>query len=464
MHAPAQFSRIEKISAAITATVLRGESERVIESCERVLDADNGDVDAYLGMAELAMLRRQYDVAIALLERVLASGLLDVGLVWARLANALWRVQDYEGSHWALQKAHQLVPHHKLVKQNLGLLAYFTRKPELALFHLERALEEDPDDRWIQNDHAHAVLMSGDLARGLELFECRWSILKKSPAWECGLPLWSGASVPTNTLLLHAEQGLGDTIQFIRFVPEIKNKGAFERVIFAGPLTLKKLIQNQCGVDDYVDFENPSEILRAARRSHVHAPLLSAVAKLKLSYDALPPPAPYLVADRSSPRQLRPGGARLAVGLVWAASVGHERSRQRSVKVTDLLALGTVPGVRLWSLQMAPHGRECPDSGADLMIGDATSAVMDFADTAGVVQELDVIVTVDTSMVHLAGALGKRCFMLNPLAQCWRWCRGARPWYGDSVELFDQSNDLTWTHAIDAIRIKISEMVENGRV
>ena len=113
---------------------------------------------------------------------------------------------------------------------------------------------------------------------------------------------------------------------------------------------------------------------------------------------------------------------------------------------------------------MAPFAREAVDTGADLIVSDATIPVMDFADTAAIVQSMDAVVSVDTSIVHLAGALGKPTFMLNPVNQCWRWCRGSEVWY-KSVSLYDQdSSDLSWTFAIDKIKTKIAGMVAQKRL
>jgi ADP-heptose:LPS heptosyltransferase len=108
---------------------------------------------------------------------------------------------------------------------------------------------------------------------------------------------------------------------------------------------------------------------------------------------------------------------------------------------------------------MAPFAQEAIASGADLLISDAAGDITNFEDVACIVNQLDAVVTVDTAMVHLAGAMGKRCFMLNPRNACWRWCRGAAPWYS-SVEMFHQATDLSWTTAIQAIKGELAEMIK----
>jgi tetratricopeptide repeat protein/glycosyl transferase family 9 (putative heptosyltransferase) len=460
MHALNPALKVEYLLDSARKSVARGDSLSAEEALLTARDEDSGSPAIYLELAELAMHRRQYPVAMQLLRLGLAYQPQNVE-AWARLGNACWRAQKYDESFHALLQAEQLAPGSKLVDHNLGLLWYFRGNADQAMRHLENALKLAPQDKWIKNDYAHAVLKSGDLKRGLKLFEARWDILEKSPVWQCGLPVWQGETCSEKTLLLHAEQGYGDTLQFIQFIPEIKEHGQFKRIVFAGPVTLRRLLAGQCEIDDYVDFTSVGELLKAVRGSDpafVHCPLISAFSHLGYSYDTMVPPVPYLTAPATSPRPLRPGGTKFAVGIVWAASVGHERSRQRSVPVTDLLPLSTIPGVRLWSLQMAPHAKEAVETGADLVIGDATVPVMDFADTAAIIQDMDAIVTVDTAIVHLAGALGKRTFMLNPFNACWRWVHGADPWYS-SVSLVQQSQDLSWVEAIDEVKIHIAELV-----
>lgn len=451
-----------RLVEAARSAAARGDLGRAVDLL-RDASADDPDGGARSDVVEMALARGHYRVAASAARQLVALRPND-GIAWARLANALWRGQEYDDARVAADRALAIAPDHWLVQQNVGLLEYFVGDPGMAVAHLEFALSLAPGEpasvrNWIRNDLAHAVLKSGDLRRGLELYEARWDVVPTSPAWGCGLPLWGGERRAGERMLLHAEQGYGDTIQFVQFVCDIKRKGVFGRVVLAVPKPLIRLLEGQCGVDNVVDHELVADLVVASRTCHCHAPLITAFSRLGYDYEDLAPSAPYLRREANSPRQLRGPGTRLAVGVVWAASVGHERSRQRSVSPLDLLPLAEVPGVRLWSLQMAPYAHEAVDTGADAVIGDATLATMDFQDTAGIVQALDAVVTVDTAMVHLCGALGKRCFMLNPVASCWRWCQGAGPWY-QSVELFDQGRDLLWDGAILGIKDRLAEMAE----
>jgi Tfp pilus assembly protein PilF/ADP-heptose:LPS heptosyltransferase len=435
-----------------------GDAESAKALFAGAINADNNFADAYHNLALVEAGALHYDAAIAMSRRAVVLKPND-GMVWMNLGNALWRAKRYDEAVEATERAASMSPKDHKVYLNLGLAYYATNRTGQAVAAFERALELKPGDLGGRNDLAHAVLKSGDLTRGLQLLECRWDgLLAKNPIWDCGLPRWEGERREASTLLLHHEQGFGDTLQFVRFIPQIKARCGARRVIFAAPKGLHRLLEGQCGIDELIDHVSAGDIVKAAMRSDAHCPLMSAVAALKLDYARLPTASPYLKPSLTVRDKYHDGDAKLAVGLVWAASHGHERSRQRSVKVAELFDLVTVPGVKLWSLQFAPYAQELVDCGGEGFVGDATAGVTDFADTAAILQHFDLVITVDTAMVHLAGALGVKCFMLNPINPCWRWCNGSAPWYG-SVELFDQGEIGNWRAPIASIKDRVAAMV-----
>jgi tetratricopeptide (TPR) repeat protein len=159
------------------------------------------------------------------------------------------------------------MPHGAGVHQSMGLYYFATGQAELAVKCLEKAVEIDPSAS-NRGDLAHCVLKTGDLARGLKLIEARWeseSILNKRPAWKLGLPIWNGQQV--DTLLVSHEQGLGDTFQFIRFIPEIKARACARHVIFACPPSTHRLLNGQCGIDEIIDDGNPGDLAGAGMRA-----------------------------------------------------------------------------------------------------------------------------------------------------------------------------------------------------
>ena len=470
--------QIVKIGAERLAA---GDRHNAREMFLGALNCDINAVGAWQGLAALAVGPDRYAASIALGRRALA---LDPGSysLKVNLGNALWRAQHFAESEALLLEALAARPEEAACHQNIALLYYSTGRAELAVAHIEKALGSLPDSAALRGDHAHMVLKTGDLARGLELLEVRWEgLLAKNPIWECGLPKWDGGKIAgSRVLLLHHEQGFGDTIQFVRFIPAIREAAGAERVIFACPKALMPLLAGQCGIDEVISDSDAGPIVNAARRAAYHCPLVSAVAVLRPSYDPDGvfengvrvqvaridgvdcsheiKPAPYLKAPAPTDRKFHFGGAKLAIGVCWGASMTPERGSQKSVRVEELLDLGSLPGVRLWSLQFGPHADELAPTAADILIQPVHGGLGDFADTAAVIDKLDLVVSIDTATAHLAGALGKPVFMLNPINPCWRWLHGPAPWYS-TMRIFDQVEAGNWAAPIAAIKREIEEML-----
>ena len=421
------------------------------------LSVDAGE--AYQGLVGLALGSLSYEAAIALGRRAVSLRP-DDGLAWTTLGNALWRAQRFSEAEPALMNGVKLRPDHCGPHHNLGLLYYGTGRGQLAASCFARALEFQPESVGLRGDLAQAILKTGNLTLGLDMLEVRWEgLLTKNPIWDAGLPQWRGeALAPGGTLLLHHEQGLGDTLQFVRFVSAIKALAGNPRIVFACPPPLHRLLAGQCGIDEVIDNNGTRDIVRAARVAAFHCPLLSAVAQLRPAYETLPAPAPYLKEPFAVDRPLKAGGARMGIGVCWGASQTPERGKQKSVPVGELVTIGELPGVRLWSLQFGPHADDLAATGADFLINSVPGGLGDFAETASIINTLDLVVTIDTATAHLAGALGKRCFMLNPINPCWRWVHGAAPWYRD-MEVFDQVAPDNWRAPIAAVKARIGGML-----
>ena len=319
----------------------------------------------------------------------------------------------------------------------------------MAIKHIAKSLELKPENLNCRHDLGLAYLKSGNMAEGLKYTEARWhGLLTKSAVWECGLPYWEGEDLNQSTILIHREQGHGDTIQFIRYVKEIKRRWPLCYVIFASASPLIRLLEGQCGIDEVIDVDKPGDIVRAAIKADYHCPLISVLRVIGATFGDTEV-EPYLRAEWTSPHSVR--RASFKVGLVWAASPGYERSRQRSIPVGDLTDLATVPGVRLYSLQVGDFSKDLWSTGADHIITDAVSNVKDFLDTAHVMKSMDLIVSVDSGPVHLAGAIGCRTIMMNPITPCWRWCQGTAAWYG-CVDYVDQTDPNNWDYPIEQVK------------
>jgi len=307
----------------------------------------------------------------------------------------------------------------------------------------QRAVAASPDSAVARHNLAVTRLSMGQMtAEVWDLYEWRL-LLKGKPAWLDTVPRWDGEDISGRTILLHAEQGLGDTLQFVRYAPLVAARAG--RVILAVQPALARLLRTVPGVDHVVAVGGVLPLF------DVVCPLLSLPRLLGTTLDSIPPALPY--ADDYAPWEDRTQGApdALRVGLVWAGSKGFVDDRQRSLQAAELMGLAGLPGVQFYSLQRhEPGGTALPrELGAiDLMDG-----VQDFADTAARVAGLDLVIAVDTAVAHLAATMGKPVWLLSRFRGCWRWLldRADSPWY-PSLRIIRQAQPNDWSSAIAEIR------------
>jgi len=319
----------------------------------------------------------------------------------------------------------------------------------------ERALALRPDDPWIRYCLGLAYLTAGDFRRGWGYFEAR---LDRQPLWrELNRRRWQGR--PSNSsgksMLLLTEQGLGDVLHFIRYVPTVVAMG-FRVSVLVDP-GLKPLLASQSWLEAAYDKQDQRPDFDE------YCPLLSLPWILSHDVQALPAPAPYL---RVPPDRLAPARRRLAafagtkVGFVWAGNPKHERDQMRSLSLQRLATILPKEGGSLFSLQ-----QRCPAADRRTLdhlpgLHDLSDELSDFAATAAFVSQLDLVVSVDTSVAHLAGALGVPVWILLPFAPDWRWQleRSDSPWY-PTARLYRQPALGDWTPVLSRIAHDLAEFV-----
>ena len=251
---------------------------------------------------------------------------------------------------------------------------------------------------------------------------------------------------------LSDEQGFGDVLQFARFIPELKRRGAGKIILECQP-ELMRLMALAPGVDAVVPRQ------KATPTGDVTAPLLSRPAIFGTTLDTLPAAIPYLNAP--TPERMLPDDGRRKLGLVWA---GKPMPRDRSCPLELLLPLLGDPRYTPFSLQVGPRAADLPALGGDSFITDLGPALYDFAETAAVLRQLDLLVTVDTAVAHLAGALGVPTFLLLRYTSDWRWFdRGTTsPWY-PSFTLFRQHAPNRWERALEDLAAALAVFARGER-
>jgi hypothetical protein len=288
----------------------------------------------------------------------------------------------------------------------------------------------------------------GDYEAGWKSFEWRWESEMACAKRQLSGRSWlSAPSTTRETIFVYAEQGLGDVLQFCRYVPIL---AARAEVVLEVPRPLLRLLSGLPGVTRIIAAGDPPPPYDA------WLPLMSLPLALQTTRDNIPARVPYLYADpeRSAfwKDRLRhlPGRK---IGLVWAGSPRLEQpranliDRRRSITLARYAPLAAIPGISLISLQKGDASGQTPPEG--MLLHDWTNDLHDFADTAALVEALDLVISVDTSVVHLTGALGKPIWVLNRYDQCWRWLRDRTdsPWY-PSARLFRQHAPDDWSGPI----------------
>ena len=258
-------------------------------------------------------------------------------------------------------------------------------------------------------------------------------------------PCWNGEDIGNRVLLIHAEQGFGDTLQFCRFV---SLAAAGRRIVLEVQPSLVTLMKCLLGVEHVVAR---GQILPPF---DLHCPLLSLPRILGITLATLPD-APYLTADATRSAMWRQRTDKLAglkVGLAWAGNPAMAADRRRSLVLDQLAPLGLVPKVSFVSLQKGPSSAQAKDPPAGITLYDWTAELHEFADTAALIETLDLIIGVDTAIIHLAGALGKPVWLLNRFDCCWRWLIGRNdsPWY-PSLRQFRQTAPCNWDSTFQAL-------------
>jgi tetratricopeptide (TPR) repeat protein len=319
-----------------------------------------------------------------------------------------------------------------------------------ALADYQAALALQPADPRLRFNAGVCRLRLGDFAAGWADFEFRWQTRMMAPERrDLHRPRWSGEAV--GTVLLHAEQGFGDTLQFCRYAPLVADRGI--RVVLEVQPALVVLLRR---LDPRIAVIARGDALPDF---DAHCPLMSLPLVFGTAVDSVPAPEGYLRADPAAVAGWRDRLPRPAVGLVWAGSprrhdaVLNAADRRRSIGLRQLAPLASVPGVTFVSIQKGEAAAQVADAPPALRLLDPTAALTDFDATAPLVSALDLVITVDTAVAHLAGGLGVPVWVLNRSDTCWRWLleRDDSPWYR-SLTLFRQPSPGAWDDVIAAVR------------
>jgi tetratricopeptide (TPR) repeat protein/GT2 family glycosyltransferase len=404
----------------------QGKSEEAIESFRQALDVDPNYAEAYSNLGIALKDREQFAEAIENFEQAIRIEP-DFAEAYYNLANSL---RD-EG------KCSEAIENYK---QAIRL------KPDYTEAHWNTSLTS---------------LLNGNFIEGWKGYRWRQNIDLKILIGRHykGKPRWDGTPFEGKRLFVHYEQGLGDNIQFVRYLPMIKARGG--TVIFETLKPLIALLKDFPGADQIVE-NHPDG--KPSVDFDIYTSLLDMPNIFGTTLETIPSEIPYIHADPAKAQYWRNklAGPYFKVGIVWAGSPAHGNDRYRSCKLKDFAPLAKIDGVRLYGLQKGKAAAQMEEMAEILPIVDISKEFEDFTDTAAAIENLDLVISVDTSVLHLAGAMGKPTWALLPYAPEWRWMldRQDSPWY-PTMKLYRQKDWGRWEPVFEQVASELQIAAKN---
>ncbi len=380
--------------------------------------------------------------------------------VYNNLGIALKQQEQFTEAIWNFEQALRLDPEFAEAHYNLANSLRDQGRCAEALAGYKRAVQLMPDYAEAHWNRALTFLLDGNFGEGWKQYQWRRIADPKtrSTCESSGRPRWTGEPFAGRRLFVHCEQGFGDNIQFVRYLPMIKARGG--TVILETLKPLMGLLRGFPGIDELVEHK-PGE--KPSVGFDIFASLLDMPNIFGTTLETVPADVPYIHADRTRVEYWRTkiSQSDFKVGIVWAGSAAHGNDRYRSCKPEFFAPLREIGGVQLYGLQKGAAAARMDESAGTTPIINLAEEFKDFADTAAAIENLDLVVSVDTSVLHLAGAMGKPAWALLPFAPEWRWMLSRRdsPWY-PTMKLFRQDRWNGWDGVFQRVAEELRFMVE----
>jgi Tfp pilus assembly protein PilF len=432
------------------------ESEQAIASFQQSLALRNDFFEARFNLANTFFKLGRLEEAIAGYQSALvlqpnhAASLNNLG-------NSLYSAGHWDEAIPILRRAREDAQCAAEANFNLGNALKAARQFDEAEAAYRQAIAIRPDFAAAHWNLSLLLLLQGKFSEGWREYEWRWraSGLPPIPPQVSQNP-WDGRDLAGKRILIFTEQGFGDTIQFARFIPLVAQRGG--KIVLGCQPELLRLFHHFDEVDQLVSVQEPLP------QTDLFCFLMSLPRIFETTLQNIPATTPYLKIDASQKQKwknrLGDDDKRLKVGLAWAGRPRHGEDHLRSVSLANLAPLARIPGIRFFSLQKWEAARQIRELAPDIEMNDWTEDLKDFADTAALIDQLDLIISVDTAVAHLAGALAKPVWVLLPAVPEWRWMldRPDSPWY-PTMRLFRQTIRADWSGPIRQIAAALREWV-----
>jgi tetratricopeptide (TPR) repeat protein len=425
--------------------------------CTEILKIQPDNFDALHLIGIISYLLEKHSLAIKYITNAVQSNPKSADAYY-NLANAFQADGQINKAINSYQKALQINPNLVEAMNNLGVAYHEIGRFHEAIDHYQKALQINGKDAEVHCNLSRSLLLLGNFEQGWKEYEWRGETQDVIPLRRnFSQPFWDGSDIRGSTILLYAEQGFGDTIQFIRYAHLVAQKGA--KVILECQQELTPLLQNVEGIQQVFKCgESLPEF-------DMHCPLLSLPLVFRTTLESIPVKIPYIIPDNTLFRKWRDrihnDNSKLKIGLVWAGRPEHKNDNNRSCSLEVFSLLLHFEDITFYSLQKGNAALQTRNPLKGIRIINFTDEIKDFSDTAAFIENLDLIISVDTAVAHLTGALGKPVWTLLPFVPEWRWLlnREDSPWY-PTMRLFRQPAPGDWNSVMKTVSEELNKLVK----
>jgi len=417
------------------------------------LELEPKGIDTLLSLAALLQETNYLEAALIRIKEILA---IDPNNLQAllHLANAYRKDGEYEKALQCSLRTLEIAPNNSLVHCNIGVVYYSMQEFEKAEQHYKKTLELDVYHASVHNNLGLMYLLTNRYDEGWLQYEWRWNTGQFYGGFQhSNKAIWRGEDLTNKTLLIWQEQGYGDTVFVLRYLPAIKQKYNVKHIILECRPPLLKLVKNSLPDIEVISTKSKKKI-----KFDEHCPIMGILAAYNANLDNIPGETPYLKVDEKCINKWKkqlPSSKEPKVGLVWAGSPENAGDRLRSVNITDYIPLLNLP-LTFICLQLPERAVDIEQQSLGHRITDISDKLTDFHETAAVIANLDLVICVDTAVGHVAGALNIPVWTLHQYIPDWRWQinTSSTPWY-PSMKLFRQGRDFDWSRIIAEVKAEV---------
>lgn len=412
-----------------------------IKLYEKALKFDSKCTDTLTNLGAALKENNQFNAALTCYKK---SIMIDPGRAstWTNLGNLYCSMQLFDNALDAHKNAADLAPESPGHLFNKGLVYFYSNKLDEAIYHFDEILTAEPNNAQAHWHKALSLLGQGKLSEGFSEYEWRFKINSSISKFK-GKKDWKGEPLENRSILITSEQGFGDIIQFSRYIAHFKNKYRPAKIILQTRDELVEILETLDSVDEVVS--NKHQIITY----DFSLALLSIPNIVNISIDDIGNEVPYLKTLGGHDKKINANSATKKVGLIWA---GKTTPKDRSCRLEDLLPLLYTHSAEFFSFQLGDRRSDINQIGVSGLITDLGDKISNFADTATLMKQMDLLITVDSGPAHLAGALGIKTWVLLLFCSDWRWLlnRTNSPWY-PTLKLYRQTKPNCWNDAINQL-------------